>query len=1077
MKQLSLTNKNHVTARQKKLRLFLLDEQSGRPARSVRVNLVAELRSDEEVAIDIDAASANELSLGLLQSDHVGYVSFHLEPIPEASSIISRLFIRLPARPGERHYLSDGWDKIPNQAIPIRVRDASTVVEKTRSLPSVQNPDATDWTISPGSFSAQAIEVVGQDGCETLLLSNAPVQRYGFVQVMREPVEKDDLLQPAVPSQCDQKGSSPAICFRRGVVVEYEVTWRPMGHGLGEVLYSLPLAPCESVKMAIIDWARTDAASRGEDLSSSEQLFHNQRRDRTIEEIVRGTISEWQRGGSLIGAAGGTYSYGSGSIAASLGAAYLTSAGDRNAAADTVQRLADAIAQASTAARRLQSTVVVQASQRESEQLQTRTVTNHNHCHALTVLYYEIIRHFLVETTAVRARDAIFLRHPEQTFDAERALRNENQLKSILTEGSLGAGFDAIRRRLSARTSDAPAYGDVTRLIIKTTTGDEDTGLDNPQEYVRYLLMLSDGQIVEFRTSDANRVTRENWLYRLGRTNTLTYSVSPAIRLNSIVQVGVSYHRPGERPINWRMAGLEVTAVTQVDHGSGSQPEMVPILRREGADYRFTDGGEWWADADIPAAARGRDSSESLEDQRFEQRLLDHLNEHRQLYNRVLWLSEDPNRRASLLEGYRFESSGSTGRLIDFVDNRVVDVIGDYIVLPLGTGEMVDQLVPVLPDPVRQMIGVPTRGAFAEAKLSNCNACEEIDNTRFWDWQESPCACDTPDISGIQPRDRARDAVGIEPSTLPASSVRIEGAPSAPDPTGMSNILELLGRSDIFRDMSGRAELASVMQAVVNGAVQLQMERLRQEAAAQQRQQQGSGSGTGSQPSSPSADRGGSAESNSPSETRERTYRQAENAIDRAERSGSISEDEANAQRRRIQESRLRSTETDPLATASPQPDAPAQSSTPTQSRGTRSNPWIIDNFEVDRSLAPAEITNETANALFEDPGHRWTSYRNVLLEEIVPGIEAFLASHPGARIRVDGYTDRSGSERRNNELSLQRAQTIARDLDREGIPPSLTDIRFHSSDNPRIGFPDDDGEFHNRYNRRVEIWVEFPGN
>jgi hypothetical protein len=113
------------------------------------------------------------------------------------------------------------------------------------SLPAVQNPDVDDWTISPRSFSAQAIEVVGQDSCETLLISNAPVQQYGFTQIIRAPNDKDEQLQPAEPSPCEPKGNlAPALCFRRGAVVEYEATWQPMGHGLGEVLYSLPLAPC-----------------------------------------------------------------------------------------------------------------------------------------------------------------------------------------------------------------------------------------------------------------------------------------------------------------------------------------------------------------------------------------------------------------------------------------------------------------------------------------------------------------------------------------------------------------------------------------------------------------------------------------------------------------------------------------------------------------------------------------------------------------------------------------------------------------------------------------------------------------
>ena len=45
------------------------------------------------------------------------------------------------------------------------------------------------------------------------------------------------------------------------------------------------------------------------------------------------------------------------------------------------------------------STVIVQASQAEQNTLTTRRVANHNHCHALTIQYYEVLRHYRVTTT------------------------------------------------------------------------------------------------------------------------------------------------------------------------------------------------------------------------------------------------------------------------------------------------------------------------------------------------------------------------------------------------------------------------------------------------------------------------------------------------------------------------------------------------------------------------------------------------------------------------------------------------------------------------------------------------------
>ena len=56
--------------------------------------------------------------------------------------------------------------------------------------------------------------------------------------------------------------------------------------------------------------------------------------------------------------------------------------------------------------RSLTSTVVVQASQAEQSQVQTRRVANHNHCHALTIQYYEVLRHFRINTEFVRLAES-----------------------------------------------------------------------------------------------------------------------------------------------------------------------------------------------------------------------------------------------------------------------------------------------------------------------------------------------------------------------------------------------------------------------------------------------------------------------------------------------------------------------------------------------------------------------------------------------------------------------------------------------------------------------------------------------
>jgi hypothetical protein len=130
-------------------------------------------------------------------------------------------------------------------------------------------------------------------------------------------------------------------------------------------------------------------------LGLTDTLQHDTTRDRTVGEVVDATVKEWQRGGSIIG--GESVTAGVGGIvggALSLGGAYQTTSGERNISANTVQNLSDRFAQTSTAIRDLRSTVVIQSSQQVSQTLQTRTIRNYNHSHAMTLLYYEVLRHY-----------------------------------------------------------------------------------------------------------------------------------------------------------------------------------------------------------------------------------------------------------------------------------------------------------------------------------------------------------------------------------------------------------------------------------------------------------------------------------------------------------------------------------------------------------------------------------------------------------------------------------------------------------------------------------------------------------
>ena len=167
---------------------------------------------------------------------------------PEASAIQREMIKHFEATIGEHK-------KSPCIVFPIylenRLRDErgseSVTCEPTR-LPSIQSPDVCDYKVSPFSFVTPTALKLGNDCCENLLPSSLPVQQYRFNKVI---VRRGEEVEPrqdadAPVTRLVYIGGTlaprpPIIKF--GEVLDYRQDWYSLGHSLGEIKYSLPLAP------------------------------------------------------------------------------------------------------------------------------------------------------------------------------------------------------------------------------------------------------------------------------------------------------------------------------------------------------------------------------------------------------------------------------------------------------------------------------------------------------------------------------------------------------------------------------------------------------------------------------------------------------------------------------------------------------------------------------------------------------------------------------------------------------------------------------------------------------------------
>ena len=172
-------------------------------------------------------------------------------------------------------------------------------------------------------------------------------------------------------------------------------------------------------------------AARTEELLETEQLDASLTRNRDISEIVGSTVREGTSGGSQAStwAAGGGFGLaigpivlgGAGGASGSSSTAWQDSS--RNLSGNSLQQLRDQTLQASSSVRSQRATVVQTVQQGETMRVTTEVVHNHNHCHAMTIEYFEVLRHFQISQELVDVQECLFVPLLMGSFDSAKALR------------------------------------------------------------------------------------------------------------------------------------------------------------------------------------------------------------------------------------------------------------------------------------------------------------------------------------------------------------------------------------------------------------------------------------------------------------------------------------------------------------------------------------------------------------------------------------------------------------------------------------------------------------------------------
>ena len=247
-----------------------------------------------------------------------------------------------------------------------------------------------------------------------------------------------------------------------GHILHFKQKWKADGYSLGDLLYSLPLAPCQEKQIAILDWDRRELGQRTEQQDVAEQLAAQISRDRDITEIMNSALQESMRASSrnstsstsagIGGALGGFLSgiaFGIAGGVAHSGASSRSSASQdasRNLSASALNSLQDSVSQSASALRSQRNTVIQAVGQNESVKAQTEVVKNNNHCHAMTVEYFEVLKHYAIEQELADVQECLYVPLPMSPFDHAKVLRWRDTLRRSIYGRKYRKGFAAIER-------------------------------------------------------------------------------------------------------------------------------------------------------------------------------------------------------------------------------------------------------------------------------------------------------------------------------------------------------------------------------------------------------------------------------------------------------------------------------------------------------------------------------------------------------------------------------------------------------------------------------------------------------
>ncbi|MEA2490350.1 MAG: hypothetical protein QOH21_2142 [Acidobacteriota bacterium] len=668
-----------------------------------------------------------------------------------------------------------------------------------------------------------------------------------------------------------------------GHILEFRVRWRSNGYSLGTVAKTLTLAPRQTMRIQKLSWSRRERARRTETTQLRDQENDSIVRDRSYDDAVAASLSEWSSGGSSSdseAAAGGIgffYPPVIGGIGGGAASSHSSShaEGGRQTTASEQQRLHDAIRRHADALRKFESTVVTEVTQEEDVTGTTEIIRNPNYAHAVTTIYYQIVRHLRVTTEFAGVRECLFVPFAIKPFDVQRAYRWRESIqaaiRSPLYSRALRYLKDVATNFTTSNIAAGPRAGQQLTYVrgsVYVNLGierprDGDGGGFDEQQWRPLQPLLETPSLGIFSALFAQAAAQRDRIFQTEYAPSAAAQWADRLRLlvggrplNADCTLASRYQFNRSVRVDFTIPATEVAGLSRQDlqqltvaAGQSLPPGSVAHLTRLSLIYN-TDRYEHAAQGrtgtnDLISPTTGAAGSavvslplddwervdERLELRRSVDQLIEHLNEHVVYYHNAIMWKLNRDQLQMLLDGFYVPNTNKVA-IASIVDREPVGIIGNCLVYRVGSAAFLgygkvttpqalyDVYAPDEPLSAPLHIAVPTEGLYAQTIMDECAALEEHYGNTDWALNEKE-----PDLGTIDPSlmltRRAEPAGPLAPTPFPATIINLQNAPEAPAPSGLQGVLNAVTKPDSFRDMAGLAGTQANAAAALNTAAGL----------------------------------------------------------------------------------------------------------------------------------------------------------------------------------------------------------------------------------------------------------------